>query len=420
MARPDVYKGPVGPLIHRCPQCQATGPQLLRCAGCRAVRYCSHDHQIADRDGHKRACNKIKNARAKLDEEVVRNALKRDVGIFRGTNGTSDYMRARFYLAVENLLPLGTLDGVQEALYHLEEMLRLCRSDDMGLRDIVPSIMLRLDLDQECYDFTKWWATCDPVRDWDDVTLPFLNTRGAKVLEQPDFLVGKRASLNYLVPILMLKLKLLVDVLNTNLTRRVLARTRLPDYVRAKIEQVVVRSPLSADLYKHTYKVLWAIEDTLLIHVRTLGRTIANVNQYFMFDLFDPDEALATTPSLCNPGSVGESDLALQNSYAAWWSTEGTLRLLGSGRECAARASKDDIKHLMMGERFRKGEGSHRTAEELLADVSVNRLWGYLEHAIMDATYLGPLSERPSEVEMRMEAESGELDSDCVGLEQEG
>ncbi|KAI0394856.1 hypothetical protein F5Y17DRAFT_231016 [Xylariaceae sp. FL0594] len=38
-----------------------------------------------------------------------------------------------------------------------------------------------------------------------------------------------------------------------------------------------------------------------------------------------------------------------------------------------------------------------RTFPELLADVSVNRIWGYLDWAIENATYFGPWSERPSE-----------------------
>lgn len=67
-------------------------------------------------------------------------------------------MSHRLALA-SRLRELGTLDSVREALEHMQDMLRLCRSDNMGLRDIVPTMMLRLDLDQECYDFVKWRAT---------------------------------------------------------------------------------------------------------------------------------------------------------------------------------------------------------------------------------------------------------------------
>ncbi|KAM6532647.1 hypothetical protein FALCPG4_005700 [Fusarium falciforme] len=87
------------------------------------------------------------------------NAFETHVGRFYGLVSTRDYMSHRLALA-SRLRDLGTLDGVREALEHMQGMLRLCRSDNMGLRDIVPTMMLRLDLDQECYDFVKWWATC--------------------------------------------------------------------------------------------------------------------------------------------------------------------------------------------------------------------------------------------------------------------
>lgn len=164
---PSMFKGPVGPLRYRCPQCTAVGPKLLRCSGCLAIRYCSREHQAAHWLKHKSVCTKIKKARAKLAEEnrLVRNAtptwwtpanaFETHVGHFWGIAETRDYMRARFTLAGEHLLLLGTLDGVHEALEHMQDMLRLCRSDNLGLREMMPAMMLRLDLDQECYDFVK-------------------------------------------------------------------------------------------------------------------------------------------------------------------------------------------------------------------------------------------------------------------------
>lgn len=180
------------------------------------------------------------------------NAFETSVGHFWGILDTRDYMRARFALAVEHLLRLGTLDGAQESLEHMRDMLRLCRGDNLGVRDIVPAAMLRLDLDQECYDFVKWWATCDPDGryDWGDMTLPHLNIRGADVLEKPDFLIGKFRALNYVVAVLLLKLKLLVDILNLKVTRKILAHRLLPAELWQPIELAVVRSPLSAKLFQ--------------------------------------------------------------------------------------------------------------------------------------------------------------------------
>ena len=76
-------------------------------------------------------------------------------------------MRARFGL-VEALLEVQTFDAVDQAHSHLMHMLRLCRGDNMGVRDLVPALFLRLGRDQECYDFLKWWAKMhdDMHYDW--------------------------------------------------------------------------------------------------------------------------------------------------------------------------------------------------------------------------------------------------------------
>lgn len=51
---------------------------------------------------------------------------------------------------------------------------------------------------------------------------------------------------------------------------------------------------------------------------------------------------------------------------------------------------------MMEVETSRSVPGSSRTAEELLADVSVDRIWGYLDYAVENGSHLGHRSERPS------------------------
>lgn len=76
-------------------------------------------------------------------------------------------MRLRFGL-VEALLAIKTIEAVQEAHSHIMDMLRLCRSDNMGVRDLVPALCMRLNRDQDCYDFIKWYGTTgqDMNYDW--------------------------------------------------------------------------------------------------------------------------------------------------------------------------------------------------------------------------------------------------------------
>lgn len=158
------------------------------------------------------------------------------------------------------------------------------------------------------------------------------------------------------------------------------------------IKSAVIRSPLSLALRLHreSPRAILSIEAKLLGQVRKLGMTLAEANSNYMFNLFDGDEALAITPEYYSAGSWGEMALTMQHSYAAWWETEGVLDLLNDAHACAARNSETEIEDMMQSKVFESGFGSHRTPEELLADVSVNRIWGYLDYAVENASYLGP------------------------------
>lgn len=108
-------------------------------------------------------CNAIKKCQKRVESEeekprnqqeflLTPNRFETSVGHFWGILETLTYMRARCAL-VEALSKIDTLDAVRSALSHLMDMLRLCRSDNMGVRDIISSLMLRLGKEQECYDF---------------------------------------------------------------------------------------------------------------------------------------------------------------------------------------------------------------------------------------------------------------------------
>ena len=152
-------------LTSRCPVCSST-EHLLRCQGCKVQVYCGREHQVSDRDAHKKACNSVKKAQHTLDleEQKLRahpgdfmtppNLFEEGVGHFWGIHETRPYMRARYAL-IESLLKIKTSQAVQSALNHALDMLRLCRGDNIGVRDCIPAMFLRLGKDQACYDFIK-------------------------------------------------------------------------------------------------------------------------------------------------------------------------------------------------------------------------------------------------------------------------
>lgn len=406
-------RGPQGSLKHRCAHCGTgdTHRSLLVCTGCRAVRYCTKDHQVEHRAQHKSACNKIKKSRKQLQaqEDEVRNsndvmapgnAFEEHVGHFWGMLHTRPYMRARFAL-LDLLRKEGTLDGVKESMSHLMDMMRLCRSDNMGVRHMIPAMMLQLDQDQECYDFIKWYATTgqDSHYDWGDMDLPFLDVKNADVYEDPSYVAGKYGDPHYIAALVLLKLKLLLDNINVRLVRKVVAAAAkpLPQELRNSIETAVVRSPLSTQLHKKSSLELVAMELKLVRHVRILGAKLGEANDSVIHGLLRPEPWLGKLPNMYSPGSPEEMQLLLSYGYQAWWQTQGALELLENARKNAEKDSADEVEDMMM-------EGETRTLAELLDDVSFNRIWGYLDWAVEDAASLA--SERPSDVHRRTNQEN--------------
>ncbi|OTA58352.1 hypothetical protein K449DRAFT_415824 [Hypoxylon sp. EC38] len=202
--------------------------QLLVCSGCKVVHYCGAEHQKEHRPKHKAACKSIIESRAKLEKEeatlrahpgdifLPANVFENGVGRFWGLIETRDYMNARF-AAADDLLQINTIKAVEKALAHFQDMLRLCRSDNLGVRDIVPGLLLRLGREQECYDFLKWWAVVNDEHhykgryDFGDVSLPYLDIRGADAFEAVDAFAS-HLSLSQLVILTLLKLRLYLDM----------------------------------------------------------------------------------------------------------------------------------------------------------------------------------------------------------------
>lgn len=91
----------------------------------------------------------------------------------------------------------------------------------LGVRDLLPAMLLRLDRDQECYDFMKWYATVgqEGDYDWGDMDLGFLDVKDANVFESVEPFVNKYSDLCFVVNITLLKIKLLIDIQNLSRVR---------------------------------------------------------------------------------------------------------------------------------------------------------------------------------------------------------
>jgi hypothetical protein len=309
------------------------------------IRYCSKEHQASDWPVHKSACIAIKKRHAKLEaEEETLHAAPNDgfmnhgdpfvngVGHFWAMLNTRDYMRARYAL-VEALLKVKTLDAAEAALDHLLDMLRLCRGDNMGVRDLVPHLMLRLGRNQECYDFIKWWATTadDAHYDWGDMDLPYLDIRDSDAFEPVDYLCGKYRPLSHTVAATLLKARQLLAVKSCFEDASVFGENSRPlaPQTFSQIQDSHLRDALGRQwenidsARKHARLV-----ETLAEQVDKLHKAVKLRNKYFWPALLNPERHLGARPSMYIHGSVEEMQLVLQYCFDSWRESPGAIELI--------------------------------------------------------------------------------------------
>ncbi|GAP86908.1 putative zinc finger domain-containing MYND-type [Rosellinia necatrix] len=308
--------------------------QLLQCSGCKVIHYCSTDHQKKHRPEHKAACTSIIKSRAKLEKEdaalrthpgdflTPANIFEVGVGRFWGMIGTRDYMRARF-AAANALLQIDTIKAVEKALAHFQDMLRLCRSDNLGIRDIVPSLLLRLGREQECYDFLKWWSVIDDEHhyngkyDWGDPSLPYLDICGADAFEAVDFFAS-HSNLCQFVTLVLLKLRLYLDIEPYDPQYMDFGSPRLSwppsptQFLRpiGEIVQKKVGTITSSDVPE--------ISKRLKDQYQALFQIVHKENPYFWEALVDASEDAPSLPTVYSPGSVEEAILTVYQCKKAW------------------------------------------------------------------------------------------------------
>lgn len=330
------YIVPYGLAPQACATCSATS-QLLRCGSCKVVSYCTVAHQSAHRPQHKAACAAIKKSREALEREeaalrahpantmfLPEDVFQNGVGHFWGIVNTRDYMRARL-TAANALLEVETVCAVEKALEHLTDMLRLCRSDNLGVRDLIPTLLLRLGREQDCYDFLKWWAIIahDDHYDWADVTLPYLNIRGADAFESIDIFRSAGVSLSHLVALTLLKLRLRLDLMpfeDSDFDFGINGGYTELDRPIGMLVQEKTQSFDGPDISM--------ISEELKEQYLTLCRLVNHTNPHFWPLLVDEGNEPYNPPPYYSPGSKEEASLVLHQCKRAWEESEDAIIMI--------------------------------------------------------------------------------------------
>lgn len=324
---------------------------VSRCTGCRVVFYCGKEHQSADRPGHKAACEEVKQAR---DDFERQDRVMRDQGDPADENENADdenenagdarpYIISRFLLADTLLKNFGTVEpreeAVRMALNHLVDLLSFNRLDPLYLRHLIPSLYVVLRMDQHAYDFVKWWATSyakDPEADWNDLNVPYLDTRDADILEPladewtPS--EERRLDPSHPVIVMILKIRALLDLMALRSVRRSLHGVLPPEIICIVQEQLVGCVTSRPEILRLESGQIWDHMQTLWRQILQLYKDIHAHNLLIwpaMFAAFnDPAKAVDKRPIGHAKDPDGEARYVAGYTIAAWRENPGVVRVM--------------------------------------------------------------------------------------------
>ncbi|KAK5987035.1 hypothetical protein PT974_11151 [Cladobotryum mycophilum] len=327
---------------------------LLRCSGCKVVCYCRQEHQISDRARHKEGCVAVRRALRQADKEETAlrnlpadmftpdNIFETGVGRFWGIHETRPYMRARLGVVdttLEYFAPAGGYaKAVQIALDHLVDMIRLSRSDNMGVRSQIPALYIRLGRDQEAYDFMKWYATSgrNPRYNWGNMDLPFLDVKDANFLES----VGAWANRDFLdvshsIAVTLIKVRVLLDLQTLQNATRAFQETmtqEIIDTIRDQMPGSIVKS--HSHLVRSTPEELSHHIETVKAQIKELYQAVTLSNpHYWPAMLNNPAATMADRPSMYSLGSKEEAYLTVGYNWPAWAETPGAIDVIRNLRK---------------------------------------------------------------------------------------
>ncbi|CAJ0547114.1 Ff.00g017410.m01.CDS01 [Fusarium sp. VM40] len=291
-------------------------PNLLRCGGCSVVKYCGKAHQKTDRPRHKVQCIPI----------ADQNPFDTAVGLFWFFKSTRPYMQARFdYITA--ILNVRTGEAAEVALNGSLEMVHLCRGDNLGVRSQIPALYLRLERDQEAYDFIKWHGVkVTDDYDWRDMSLPYLDLKGEDafepVLEKPHYY-----DVSFTVALTLIKIRLLKDLESLQKFKRGKPNAtgeEVYDYLQeeAMSDVLLNRGDIAAqDSYEGTIADLQG-------QILQLYKMVKEKNAHFWPGIMNPNLYAYDVPTIYTFGSRGEAVLIFHNSWYSWSETEPAIHYI--------------------------------------------------------------------------------------------
>ncbi|KAJ5689889.1 hypothetical protein N7462_004281 [Penicillium macrosclerotiorum] len=308
------------------------------CGGCHVVSYCSKEHQQDD-FAHESSCFHIRRCEKLLLREM--KALRADpthpfetkVSLFWDEPSLIFYI---FFMVqmVSALSLVKSVDSVKTQAVLLLEIVRLGRSDFMAHRNQIPALLLRINKDQRCYDFIKWWGNALPkssyhmgLQDLSIRNLPYLDIRDADALEPIEQFCG-RTDVGLTIPLMLLKIKLLHDFERLDLSFAILA-PKVPPEILCMIQRYIPESLVVADNRSVVYgRPCLDYIKLLKAQIVSLFKEVEDRNPHFWSAMIDPASFFGNLPHVAKmkePGSKTETYFLLRWNYRSWVETDGAL-----------------------------------------------------------------------------------------------
>lgn len=267
--------------------------------------YCCREHQISDRNNHKVDCSAVKKCKKNLEREeqkLRKNVPEEGADHFSEVDETHPYMLARHRL-VDKLLNIRTYDAAKAAFNHFMEMTRLCRGIN-AFQFIVPALFIRLGKIQECYDFLKWYATTGSREDydWENMNQTYLDVRDADVFESIAEFTAESADVGYILPLMLIKMRLLMDIKSLQnsdfLDELEMLPPEMVDRIRKEVAGKIVSKRTGIFMIKEQDRLIEKLEQQM----RELYIFANKKIERFWARLLIAEDYLSANPSACNIG----------------------------------------------------------------------------------------------------------------------
>jgi MYND finger len=322
-----LYKGRdaavvMGKICNACKKKAEQTSLLQICSRCQIVHYCSKDCQKKDFPKHKSCCKLIKQMTLSTDKEAeqLKTIHTNLLGNFLGLN------RARFQLA-NVIYGLACEANPPQQIYwevvigHYQEMMCLCRLDDLGHRFKLPFLLLEANRDDDAACFISYWLR----EEEENENYENIHSNSS----EGDWIYPREKDARFsqvIIPTLSPNLAILVAA--ATIKMRLVAMEM--SHVQAMQAYTSTEFGIKVDPVQHVVEAMLMGSDTRLQgQLDHLLDIIHQNNSIILPDLLNPEPLLSQPrPGYYFSGSPSEAYFVLENAHRIWSRIPGASAFL--------------------------------------------------------------------------------------------